>query len=108
MDDKSIESVLKKIIEIDKKTAEEIRMTNEEMEQREKKLQSDLKKREEEIEEARLARGREIFDELVALAEEEKNAIISSCFERTKELDSLFDENKENLGDKVFEKLGFR
>lgn len=107
LDDKAIESVLKMIIEIDNKTTEEISVTNSKIEQREKDLQTILRKRKEEIEETRQSEGKRIYDEIIAKAEEDKKAILSKCYEHTNELDSLLEENKKKLRDKVFEKLLF-
>lgn len=105
LDNKIIEGVLKDIVDIDNKTAEEINKTNTKIEQREKALQANLRNTQKELEEARLKKGREIYERLVAQAEEEKKGILSKCFDHTNELDNLLEKNKKELRDKVFEKL---
>jgi outer membrane translocation and assembly module TamA len=105
LDNKIIEGVLKDIVDIDKETVEEISKTKIKIEQREKQLQSNLRKKQKEFEEARMKKGREIYQSLIEQAEEEKEQVLSKCFVHTNELDNLLEKNKKELRDKVFEKL---
>lgn len=105
MDDKTIEMVLKKIIEIDKKTNESHEKMSSEIELREIELKDILNKRKKELETITEQEGKKVYDDLMKNALVQKESIINECNVQLQELDKLLEANKDVLKEKVFKKL---
>jgi len=108
LDDKTIEMVLKKIIQIDVKTSESFEKTNSEIEQREIELKNLMRKRIEELELLKESEGKKVYDEIIKKALIHKDTIINECNIQLEELDKLLEANKDALKEKVFKKLSFK
>lgn len=105
MDEKSLEVVLKKIIDIDKKTDGEVKRLRVEIVEREKQLKSIISEIEQNSNLHQVQHGKKLFERIMAEAETEQNEIQSNCDEKLAAMDRLFEVNKPQMLEKAFHKL---
>jgi len=105
MDEKSLEVVLKKIIDIDKKTDDEVKRVRIEIVEREKQLKSIISEIEQNSNLHQTQHGKKLFERIMAEAEVEQNKIHSDCDEKLAAMDRLFEANKTQMLEKAFQKL---
>lgn len=105
MDEKSVELVLKKIIDIDKKTDDEVKRVRIEIVDREKQLKRIISEIEQNSILHQTQHGKKLFERILAEAEAEQNKIKSECFDKLSAMDHLFEANKSQLLEKAFKKI---
>jgi len=105
MDEKSLEVVLKKIVDIDKKTDEEVKRVRIEIIEREKQLKTIINEIEQNSNLHQMQHGKKLFERILAEAETEQQNIQIACDEHLAEMDRLFEANIPQLLEKAFLKL---
>lgn len=105
MDEKSVEVVLKKIIDIDKKTDGEVKRVRIEIVEREKQLKRITSEIEQNSILHQTQHGKKLFERIMAEADAEQSKIQSDCNEKLTAMDRLFEANKIELLEKAFQKL---
>ncbi len=105
MDEKSVELVLKKIVDIDKKTHDEVNRVQLEIVEREKQLKSIINEIEQNSILHQTQHGKTLFERILAEAEAEQNKIQSDCDAMLTGMDQIFEDNKTQMLEKAFQKL---
>ena len=105
MDEKSVELVLRKIIDIDNKTDDEVKRVKLEIVERERQLKRIISEIEQNSNLHQTQHGKKLFERIMSEAEIEKNKIQTDCDEKLNAMDRLFEANKTKMIEKAFQKL---
>ncbi len=105
MDEKSVELVLKKIVDIDKKTNDAVKKVRIEIDEREQQLKDIIGEIEENSNLHQTQHGKRLFERIISEAETEQNKIQSDCSETLEAMTRKFEENKGQMLEKAFQKL---
>lgn len=105
VDDKSIEKVLKHILEIDDKTESEVQRIKLEISEKEKQLKSIKRDIEENSNKQKIQQGKKLHDLIMNEANQEKLKIENACLEELERMDALFEEKKALMVKKAIKRL---
>lgn len=105
MDAKSIEMVLSKIIDIDKKTDVEVQKVRSEIEERKNQLKNIISEIEENSNIRQIEHGKKLYDRILSDAELEIEMIQKDNLAYLGSMEQIFDERKSILIDKALKKL---
>ncbi|GAU77899.1 hypothetical protein [Fusibacter sp. 3D3] len=105
MDDKSIEKVLKHILEIDDKTESEVQRIKLEILEREKQLKNIKRDIEENSNKLKTQQSKKLQDLIMDEANREKIKIEMACSEELEKMDALFEAKKELMVKKAIQRL---
>ena len=105
MDTKTIESVLKSIIEIDKKTDEQVQKMNHDIEERKKQLKHITSEIEENSNRRQVEIGKKMTERILEEAEIESERIKSEGSKALMAMDRLYMDKKSEFIERVMNKL---
>jgi hypothetical protein len=94
---KSVEIIVKEVIELDRKTDQELLEIQEEIQSRKDQFKLALDQIMADSEEDQIAKGKALYHEMMEKAAEEKEKILKKSLETTMKMEEVFNQEKESI-----------